>query len=356
MVYDSSVVVSLGLFGGQYHFLLLQLTWVVLGLGIALPFFFLDYHRLRRIALPLFLLVLFLLGLILLPLPFGGITSEANRWFTFPLELPLLGSLSFQPSELSKLALVLYLATLFSWKERRLPGRVGLLSFLIPTAVVVGLIVAEPNFGTGVVVAAVGSVVFFLAGGSLLQLFLLLPPALGGLVALALAAPYRVQRIFTLLNPSADPLGAGYQINQILIALGSGGLFGLGIGESRQKFGYIPEVSTDAVFAVIGEEFGLLGTLFVLSLFAFIVYRGFEVARNAPDDFGKILAGGIISWFGIQTIVNLAAITGIFPLTGITLPFISYGGSSLVVLLIALGILLNISRQTVASASESARR
>lgn len=347
MVYDSSVVVSFDLFGGQYRYLILQAIWAVLGLAVLLFFFFLDYRYLKRFALPFYILALVLLGLVLLPTPFTDPTFGAQRWFSFPSDLPLFGELNFQPSEFAKLALVLYLAVLFSERETGPPKKVGVLKFLIPTSIVVGLILAEPDFGTGVSVALIGLTVFFLAGGSLLQLLLLSPLVAVLGVAFVLSAPYRLQRILTFLNPSADLRGAGYQINQILIALGSGGLFGLGIGESRQKYGYIPSVSTDAVFAVIGEEFGFFGAVLVILLFAFIVYRGLEIARKAPDKFGEIVAAGITSWFGIQTIINLSSVSGLLPLTGIPLPLISYGGSSLVVLLAAFGILLNISRQTV---------
>jgi len=351
MVYDSSVVYSFGLFGGQYHFLLLQLAWVAIGLAAALFFFILDYHKLKKISFPFFLLTLFLLALVLLPTPFSDLTAGARRWFSLPSDFPLLGRVNFQPSEFSKLTLVLYLASLFSGKisvaASALKSKAGFLSFFIPTSLVVGLILAEPDFGTGIVVATLGLSTFFLAGGAILKILLFVPVAIAAGFALAITAPYRLARFLTFLNPTADPLGAGYQINQALIALGSGGLFGLGIGESRQKYGYIPGVSTDAVFAVVGEEFGFIGTLLILSLFAFIIYRGFEISRRASDDFGKILAGGITSWFGLQTLVNLSAITGLFPLTGIPLPLISYGGSSLVVLLVGFGILLNISRHTV---------
>lgn len=346
IVYDASVVVSLDLFGGQYHYLLLQLVWVFLGLLAALFFFLLDYRVLKRLALPLFLFSLILLILVLLPTPFSDVTAGARRWFALPFDLPLLGKINLQPSELVKFTLVLYLAALFSSEEREPLKKTKLLPFLISIVIPMGLVLAEPDFGTGIVVGAIGLAVFFLSGAPLFPLLLFLPLVLLGGLAFALTAPYRVQRFLTFLNRSWDPLGAGYQIQQILIALGSGGFFGLGIGESRQKYGYIPGVSTDAVFAVIGEEFGFIGTLFVLFLFAFIIYRGLEIARNVPDAFGKILAAGIISWFGIQTLINLAAVTGLAPLTGIPLPLVSYGGSSMVVLLAAFGIILNISRRT----------
>lgn len=349
MVYDSSVVASLDLLGGQYHYLYLQLIWVVVGLLAASFFFTLDYRHLRKLALPFYLLTITFLGLVLLPTPFSEIVRGARRWFSLPFELPFLGTINFQPSEFAKLALILYLAALFTGKKKRSPvvrrGR-GFLAFFLPTAVAVGLILVEPDLGTAMVVAALGLLVFFFAGAPLWEIFLLLPLVAVGGVVLVLTNPYRIGRLLSFLNPLGDPLGVSYQINQIIIALGSGGLFGLGIGESRQKYGYIPDVSTDAVFAVIGEEFGFVGTVAVIALFTFVLYRGFRIAREAPDDFGRLIAAGVTSWIGLQVLINLGAMTGLIPLTGMPLPLISYGGSSLVVLLASFGVLLNISRQT----------
>lgn len=351
MVYDSSVVTSLDLFGGQYHYALRQLIWVAFGIVAALFFYFLDYHKLKKFALPLFLLTVVLLIVVLLPTPISLEVRGSKSWLAFPVNLPLLEDIRVQPSELAKLSLVLYLSALFSGKTKKVRGQKKseaprLLDFLLPTAVVAGLIMLEPDNGTLLIVGLLGVAAFFFAGASFWQLLLLVPGVLGAGVALALTSSSVMNRIKAFLNPETDVLGIGYQINQILIALGSGGILGIGIGESRQKYGYIPDISTDAVFAVLGEEFGFIGALVVISLFAFVVYRGFLIARNAPDDFGRILAASMTSWLGIQVLINLMAMTNLFPLTGVPLPFISYGGSSLIVMLSAFGILLNVSRQT----------
>ncbi len=346
MVYDSSVVASLDLDWGQYHFVVLQLIWVGLGLIGGVILFFLDYHRLRKLALPLFLFTFLLLVLVLLPTPFSNVVRGSKSWLSLPFNIPV----NIQPSELSKLALILYLAALFTHRSKTKAPKSknpSFWSFIVPTLLVTGLIVLEPDYGTAAIVAALGFATFFFGGGSFWVILLALPVVLAGGLFLVLSDPSRLERLKAFLNPAEDPLGISYQTRQILIALGSGGLFGLGIGESRQKYGYIPDISTDAVFAVVGEEFGFVGALAIVGLFMFIVYRGFLIARNAPDDFGRVLAASISTWVGLQVLINLGAVTNLIPLTGVPLPLISYGGSSLVVLLASFGILLNISRQTV---------
>ncbi len=350
MVYDSSAVASLDLGWGQYHFVVLQLVWAGLGLAGGFILFSLDYHRLRKLALPLFLFTSLLLILVLLPTPFSNVIRGSKSWLSLPFDIPGGIQPNIQPSELLKLTLILYLAALFTHRSKaKTPKskKPSFWSFIIPTLLVTGLVVLEPDYGTAAIVAALGFATFFFGGGSFWTILLALPMALAGGLFLVLSDPGRLERIKAFLNPAEDPLGVSYQTKQILIALGSGGLFGLGIGESRQKYGYIPDISTDAVFAVVGEEFGFVGALAIVGLFMFIVYRGFLIARNAPDDFGRVLAASISTWVGLQVLINLGAVTNLIPLTGVPLPLISYGGSSLVVLLVSFGILLNISRQTV---------
>lgn len=347
MVYDASVVASLDRFGGQYHYLILQVIWVFLGLIPAMFFYLFDYKKLRILALPLFLFSVLSLIFVLLPTSFNPEILGARRWIYLnpaPMpEIPLLGRFKFQPSEVAKLSLVLYLAALFISRKK-----IGLRLFLPFLILVAVPVVLEPDLGTAVILAGIGVATYFVAGGSLIQLILLVPLLLAATVALILISPYRSERLLTYLNPSlADPQGAGYQIKQILIALGSGGLFGLGIGEGRQKYAYLPGVNTDSIFAVIGEEFGFVGTAALVFLFLLVIYRGYRVAQHASDQFGRVLAAGITAWFALQTLVNLGAMVGVTPLTGVTLPLISYGGSSLVVTMVAFAILLNISRQTV---------
>ncbi|MFZ5844868.1 MAG: FtsW/RodA/SpoVE family cell cycle protein, partial [Patescibacteria group bacterium] len=211
-------------------------------------------------------------------------------------------------------------------------------------AMVVGLVIAEPDLGTAVVIIATAVVLYFLSGAPIPHLLVLVPLLVGGVVILAVISPYRLSRLVTFLNPESDPLGSSYQIRQALLGLGSGGFWGVGIGKSRQKFEYLPEANTDSIFAIIGEEVGFLGATLLILLFWLLVWRGFRIGRMAPDQFGRLLALGISSWIGIQTAINLAANVALVPLTGIPLPLISYGGSSLIVVLAALGIVANISR------------
>ncbi len=199
--------------------------------------------------------------------------------------------------------------------------------------------------GTAFIIIAVSLAVYFISGAAIKQFLALLPVSIVGVVGLALSAPYRFRRLTTFLNPGSDPLGASYHIRQILIGLGSGGLFGVGLGKSRQKFAYLPEATTDSIFAIIAEELGFIGASILILIFFLLIYRGFKISQKAPDNFGKLLGSGITAWIAIQTLVNLSSMVALVPLTGIPLPFISYGGSSLVVIMTASGILLNIERE-----------
>jgi len=201
-------------------------------------------------------------------------------------------------------------------------------------------------FGTSVVVISTAFSLYFISGAPMMQLMSLGVAGFVGGMGLILSSPYRKQRLLTFLNPTSDPLGASYHIRQILIALGSGGLFGVGIGRSRQKFSYLPEATTDSIFAIVAEEIGFIGSALVIVIFINLIYRGIHIAKNARSPFSQLLAGGITCWIGIQTLLNLAAMVALVPLTGIPLPLISYGGSSLVTVLTGIGLLLNISRET----------
>lgn len=364
MVYDASVVYASDLFAGKYYFLILQSFWVVLAFGLAQAAALIDYHHWRSWAAVLmifsFLFLLLLATHVVLPKSvlrayevFVPKINGAYRWFYFnpkPLpNLPLLGRLGFQPSELAKVALVIYLASLLSGRKKviaswRVFSLVGFLGLLI---------VIQPDFGTAFIIVGSSFIIFYLAGISSRKLLLLcsIVVVLGSVFILT--SPYRRQRLLTYIRgDSSGNLTNRYQINQIMIALGSGGLTGLGMGRSVQKYGYIPEVSTDSIFAVVGEEFGFVGTSLMVGLFFLLIYRSFWVANRAPDDFGRLLASGIIGFISLQVFVNLFSMTHLIPLTGVPLPLISYGGSSLVVNLMALGIILNISRQaTVARKS-----
>jgi len=349
MVYDASVVESLNLVGGQYHYLIRQAVWVAVGLAAAALFYRIGYRRMKALSLPLFALAALLLIFVLIPTPLSSQIGGSRSWISLPFEVPVLGDLRVQPSELGKLALILFLASLFTKGKQPVgeKNRPRFRDFFIPTAVICGLVALERDVGTLIVTGFLGVATFFFAGGTLLNILLVVPFLAGGGLFFWLTSTTFQNRVKVWLDAGIDPLGLGYQLQQIAIALGSGGLTGVGVGESKQKYGYIPEVTTDAIFAVVGEETGFVGSLAIIFLFALVTYRGLLIARHAPDDFSRIAAASITAWFGLQTLINLAALTRIIPWTGITLPLISYGGSSLVVMLSAFGILLNISKHTL---------
>lgn len=334
-IFEASSVSAARSFGDKYHFVKHQITWFTLGLTAMILISFFDYHRLYRLALPIIIVVIILLLGVFVP-GLGIKALGAHRWLN-------LGLFTIQPAEIAKLALAIYLAAWFSLKER---GR--LLAFIILVGVVVGLVVAEPDLGTAVVICAMALILYFLSGAPLWHFLMLVPGAILAILGLAITSPYRLRRLLTFLNPTTDPLGASYHIRQVLLALGSGGFWGLGLGKSRQKFEYLPEAMTDSIFAIIGEEIGFLGAMAIILIFLFIVFRGWRLALRAPDRFGRLLAFGIVSWIGVQAIINLGAMVALVPLTGLPLPFVSYGGSSLVVSLVGIGILLNISKQCLA--------
>ena len=350
VVYDSSSARALEVYGDQFYFLVKQVIWVSLGTVGGLILYRINYRWFRRAALPLFILAVLLLVLVLIPSPLSLEVRGSRSWFAIPLptSVPVLGEIRFQPSEFAKLALVVYLATLFAGvRSGRRPTNPSFRSFFVPTVLVAGLVVLERDLGSAAIITAIGLACFFFAGAGFRQILLALLIMGGGGLALALQSPTFLERWESFLNPESDPQGAGYQIRQVQITLGSGGLWGLGIGRSRQKYGYIPDIQTDAIFAVVGEEFGFLGAAMVVAIFAFLIYRGFRISERAPDEFGRVLAAGITAWLAVQTVLNLGAMVGLIPLTGITLPLISYGGSSILISLLAIGILLNVSRHTV---------
>lgn len=333
MVYDASVVDAYHKFGDKYFYLKKQLQWAGLGALLSLIFSRINYFWLKKFSGLGMLVTVLLLVLVLVP-GIGARVMGAQRWIN-------LAGFSLQPAELTKLTLVVYLAAWFS--ERKPLWPIGVLAGLI-----LGLVMLEPDLGTAVVIMATGFLMYFLAGPDLASLILF--SVLGSLTGAALIwlSPYRRQRLLTFLNPAIDPLGASYHIRQILIAIGSGGLFGLGLGKSRQKYEYLPAGTTDSIFAIIAEEIGFIASVGLIFIFLFLIWRGIRIAKQAPDDFGRLLAAGIVAWLGVQTLINLAAMLALVPLTGVPLPFISYGGSSMVMNLLAVGILLNISYHQVA--------
>jgi len=340
MLASASSVVSYQKFGTTYFYITHQL---LLGFLPGLLFFYIasriDYHILERFA-PLFLiLTIGLLSLVFIPgLGFGA--GGAQRWVS-------LGPVVFQPSEVVKLTFLLYLA---AWLAKRKGSAMrdisnGLMPFIILVGSVSLLVILQPDMGTMGVIALIAALMYFMSGAPLSHIAMM---ALGGIALffiLLQVAPYRMERFTVFLNPGLDPLGTGYHINQALLAIGSGGIFGRGFGLSRQKYAYLPEVVGDSIFAVIAEELGFILALGLIALFVFFTIRGLRIARRAPDTFGFLIAVGIITWIVFQAFINIGAMLAVLPLTGIPLPFISYGGTALIIGMTAVGILVNISRQ-----------
>jgi len=345
MISSAGVVYSQTRFGDGYYFFKHQLLYGILpGFFVLYLFQKIDYHFWKKFAVLGFLVSIICLMLVFVP-GVGSKVYGASRWI-------YLGPFSFQPSEMAKLAIIIYLATWFESKGTQKIKDVfeGLLPFLGIMGLIGFLIIKQPDMGTLGVIMLTSFAMFFVSGARLKHLFsmgLLGTLALGLLIKLE---PYRFDRISAFLDPGADPRGIGYQISQALLAVGSGGFWGLGLGHSRQKFNYLPEPVGDSIFAVIGEELGLIGGIFLIILFVTLALRGLKVARNAPDVFGRLVATGITMWIILQAFINISANIALVPLTGIPLPFISYGGTSLVFLMAAVGILLNISK--VADLSE----
>ena len=331
MIYDASSFVAFRDFGDKYHYIKDQFIWIILGFAALTFFSFFDYHKLYKLALPILCVALVLLILVFVP-GIGVSLLGAHRWIDT-------GVFLLQPAEFVKLALAVYLAAWFSNKEKgRFPA------FLLLMGLVLGLVMAEPDMGTTVIILAEALIIYFLSGANILYFSVIIPlVAFLGFIFIKIS-PYKVKRLEAFLNVGSS-LDSSYHVKQILIALGSGGLAGVGLGNSLQKYAYLPENTTDSIFAIIAEELGFLGAVVVIMLFIFIVFRCFQIAVHAKDNFGKLLAGGITTFLAVQTIINLAAQTVLVPLTGVPLPFISYGGSSLIIDLAAIGILLNISKQ-----------
>lgn len=326
-------------FNDDYFFFKRQLLFGILP-GLTALYFFskVNYHQWQKIVVPLFVTNIILLILVFVP-GVGAKIYGASRWIQ-------IGPLSFQPSEMTKLAVILYLAAWFAGKGKKKIEDIfeGLVPFLAIFGLVAFLILKQPDTGTLGVIFMIAMTIFFTGGGKISHISGLFA---GGLVLLGILiklAPYRLHRFKVFLNPDLDPQGVGYHVSQALLAIGSGGLWGLGLGHSRQKFNYLPEPVTDSIFAIFSEEWGFAGACVIICLFVFIAWRGFTIAKAAPDDFGKLTAIGIVMWIVTQAFINIAAISGLIPLTGIPLPFISYGGTSLVFLMSSVGILLNISR------------
>lgn len=328
MVFNASVAEALRDFDDKYFYLKSQAVAGVAGLIAMFIVAQINYKLWQKLSWPLFGVSLVFLVLVLI---LGFRIQGARRWL-------ILAGFNFQPSELVKLTFIIYLSSWLAEKKRTI------WQFLFVLGLTVGLVILEPDLGTSLIIGLVGLLVYFISGVPWIQFLGL---SLAGMIAVAgliLSSSYRRARLMTFLDPTADPLGSSYHIRQVLIALGSGGWWGVGLGQSRQKYSYLPEVASDSIFAIVAEEMGFLGSLLVLVMFFWLIFKIFKIAQKAPDQFSRFLASGIGIWLGFQLILNLAAMVALVPLTGIPLPLISFGGSSLVVALIGIGMVLNISK------------
>lgn len=340
MIASAGIVYSKVRFGDSYYFFKHQLFYGILpGIFILYLTQKINYNFWKKIAFPFFVLNLIFLVLVFIP-SFGTKIYGASRWLK-------LGPFSFQPAEMLKLSVILYLAAWLEGKTERIKDFFeGLLPFLIVVGLVSFLLIKQPDVGTLGVIILISLSVFFVSGAKISHMFLIGASGVLALITLIKMEAYRMNRFLVFLHPELDPRGIGYQINQALLAIGSGGILGVGLGHSLQKFNYLPEPVGDSIFAIIEEELGLVGGLFLISLFVYLAIRGLRIAKNAPDKFSKLVATGIVTWIVFQAFINIAAISGLIPLTGIPLPFISYGGTSIIFLMAATGILLNISKYT----------
>ena len=343
MVYSSSVVTAYTGYRNQFYFLIKQGISASIGLTVMLVLTRVDYHLLRALSVPGLVIAVVLLAAVLIP----GVGSEvygAQRW------LPL-GTFQLQPSELAKLALIIYISHWLTTKREQVSDfAYGLMPFSVLMGIIVALLMKQPDMGTTIVLVTTAVAIFYAAGASLLHLGLLSAVGAFAGVILIRIAPYRMERFLAFIDPWEKPLATGYHVVQSLLAFGAGGITGVGLGVGRQKFMYLPFPHTDSIFAVVGEELGLLGTIGVVLAFVFLAYRGLRIAWYAPDQFGRLLAVGVTCGIAFQAMMNMAVLTSSVPFTGITLPFISYGGSSLITTLAGCGILLNVSRQTAFAA------
>jgi cell division protein FtsW len=341
MVYSSSAMKAyleddntLGIVGPQ-------IGWAALGVAAMATMMRIDYRYLRMISVPVYIVAVVLLVLVFVP-SLTIVVGGSARWLKVG-PLP-----AIHPAEIAKLAMVIYLAHWFAKRGTKVSGFwSGTIPFLIITAPILALVFREPDLGTTMVLGLTAVTMFYLAGANLAHLAAMAVFAFFAIVAAGLRG-YQIERIQAWLNPWADPMGKGFHTIQGLLALGLGGLFGAGLGESRLAGGlFLPNASNDYIFAIIGEEFGLIGATMVIGLFVLLAYSGIRVALAAPDTFGALLAAGITAWLCIQAFINIGVVVALIPFTGITLPFISAGGSSLTISLAAVGILLSISRETV---------
>lgn len=337
MIYSASAIYAYSNTGDSLYFL--KRHFVYLGIGYLLMFIAMsvDIHMLQRYAKPIIGVAIILLILVIMP-HVGKEISGAKRWFR-------LGAFNFQPSEFAKIAIIIYMADIISRKGNLMKSFIfGYMPAMIILGAVVGLVLLEPDLGTAVTIAILTLILVFAGGGRGMHILSFFLASIPVLYVLIFSAPYRRRRIMAFLNPWADKRGVGFQIIQSFVALGSGGLFGVGLGQSRQKLFYLPASHTDFIFSIIGEELGFVGASAVVILFFAFVWQGMKIVFKAIDTFEKMLALGIVTLIAFEAVINIGVTAGAFPTKGLPLPFISYGGSGLVFHLMAIGLLLNISK------------
>lgn len=340
MVFSASAVYAMEEYQDSYYFLKRHLLWVCLGTLALWAARHMDYHKWQTLAYPVMLLAFLLLIAVMFP-ALSKEVGGARRWLT-------VGGFSFQPSELAKFAIVLFIAKSMVKRADQLKNfAYGYLPNLIVLGTFFVLILFQPDFGTAIIIALVAFIMFYIAGVSKKFLAYSVLAVLPLMVSAIFTEDYRARRIMSFLDPWADPSNTGFQAVQSFLAFGRGGLWGLGLGDSRQKLFYLPEAHTDFIFSVIGEELGFMGTLGIVLLFGLLVWRGFRTATRAKDLFGTHLALGLTLLVGVQALTNMGVAVGLLPTKGLTLPFISLGGSSLIVSMLCMGVLLNISENTI---------
>ncbi|MFH1868652.1 MAG: putative lipid II flippase FtsW [Candidatus Omnitrophota bacterium] len=337
MIYSASSIFAYESRGDSAYYLKRHVLFMLVGFIFAISFMSVDYANLRKYIKPFLIFSILLLIAVFIP-GLGRQIGGARRWIS-------LGPVNFQPSEITKMALVFYAADVLSRKQSEIGDFLyGFLPLLLPLGLCLALILVEPDLGTAVALAALIVTMAFVAGVKIKHLLWMILPGMLAFLGLVAIKPYRIKRITAFLNPWQDPLGTGFQIIQSFIALGSGGIFGVGLAQSKQKLFYLPEAHTDFIFSIIGEELGLIGTLGIITLFIVFIWAGFRIAYLARDLFGQFLAFGLVTMITLQLIINIAVVTGSIPTKGLPLPFISYGGSSLVYNMASVGILLNIAK------------
>lgn len=338
MVFNASTVMAQAQYQDPYFFIKRQALYALLGVGVLFLGRAINYRIYQRLAYPFLFITLIALILVFIP-GIGGKVRGAARWLK-------LGPFNLQPSEFAKLAMALFLAYSLTKKQEKMKHfSIGFLPHMMVAGIFIILVGLEPDFGTAITIAAIVFTMLFVGGTRLTHIFLSLGAGLGLAVIMVMRDPKKLNRVFSYLDPWKYGQDVGYQLKQSLLAIGSGGLFGLGPGQSRAKLFYLPDAHTDFILSIFSEEMGLLGFLLVLALFVILVYRGLLLSFRAADTFGSYLALGLTLLIGLPAIINMGVISGIFPTKGLSLPFLSYGGSSLLANLLAVGILLNISSQ-----------